>query len=139
MALDAAAAREAIEAARRPYVPEVVPPPLVPARPPYGPAEFATSNRGMSAAKLGRKATALGWLAEPVYWREHDGKEGCAVRLARGELRAVALWSRPAGAAGTLTGWQTEYAYAWRTDATDRFPSKMPITTLERLIDDTDQ
>jgi len=139
MALDAAAAREAIEAARRPYVPEVVPPPLVPARLPRGPAEYATSNRGMSAAKLGRKAVALGWLVEPAYWREHDGKEGCAVRLARGELRAVALWSRPAGAAGTLAGWETGYAYAWRADATDRFPTKLTITALEGLINDHDQ
>lgn len=136
MARDAAAARAAIEAARRPYEPEAVPPPRVPARAPRGPDEFATSNRGMSAAKLGRHAVAAGWLAEPWYWQEHDGKEGCAVKLAKGPLRAVALWSRPAAKTGGAAGWATEYAYAWRTDFPDRFPVKITITDLERFLDD---
>jgi hypothetical protein len=138
MARDAAAARQAVEDARKPYEPEIVPPPLVPARPPYGPQEYATSNRGMSAAKLGRAAITAGWDVSPWYWQEHDGKEGCALRLARGELRAVALWSRSPSAVGMLSGWKTEYAYAWRADDA-RVPTKMTITILERLIDDPDQ
>jgi hypothetical protein len=136
MRRDVEARTKAYEDARRAYEPEVVPPPRVPARAPTCAAEFATSNRGMSAAKLGRHAVAAGWLAEPWYWQEHDGKEGCAVKLARGPLRAVALWSRPAAKAGGAAGWATEYAYAWRTDFPDRFPVKITITDLERFLDD---
>lgn len=136
MRRDAEASRKAIEDARKPYEPEVIPPPLVPARPPYGPAEYATSNRGMSAAKLGRLALGRRWDVSPWYWMAHDRSEGCALRLGRGVLRAVALWSRPAGAEGTLTGWKTEYGYAWRSDVSDRFPTRLTITDLERLIHD---
>jgi hypothetical protein len=136
MALDAAAAREAIEEARKPYEPEVVPPPIVPARPPRGPHEYASSNRGMSAVKLGRHALAAGWVVEPAYWMAHDHSEGCALRLAKGTMRAVALWSRTAANAGGAAGWKAEYAYAWRSDWTDRFPVKLNITDLERFLDD---
>ena len=135
MRRDARARSAAIEAAHRPYEPVVVPPPVIPARAPLGPAEYAVSNRGMSAAKLGRHAIAAGWSVQPWYWREHDGREGCAVRLARSALRAVALWSRPAGSAGTTSGWKAEYAYAWRTDA-EGVPVKINITDLERFLDD---
>jgi hypothetical protein len=131
---DAAARREETEAARRPYGPEVIPPPIVPARSPRGQTEFATSKRGISAAKLGAKAVGLGWTAEPYYWVTGAGAEGCAVKLAKGPLRAVAIWSRKAENVGTLTGWKTEYAYAWRTDVEGRFPTKMSITELEGLI-----
>lgn len=133
MRRDAAARREAIEAARRPYEPEVIPPPLIPARPPYGPAEFAGGDGNKQATKLGRGATALGWLAEPWYWRSGYGDEGCATRLAKGPLRAVALWRRAAADIGKLTGWKAEYAYAWRTDI-DRGPTKLTHTELEGLI-----
>lgn len=136
MAREAAARRQAIEDARKPYEPVVIPPPLVPARPPLGPAEYATSNRGLSAVKLGRLAMARGWDISPWYWLAHDRSEGCALRLARGTLRAVALWSRPASAAGGTAGWKAEYAYAWRTDVAERLPAKLNITDLERLIHD---
>lgn len=135
MRRDAEAARRAIEDARKPYEPEVVPPPRVPARPPSGPAEYATSNRGLSAARLGRYAVGLGWLAEPWYWQEHSGAEGCAVKLARSDLRAVAVWSRSAADAGGAAGWKAGYAYAWRAGA-NRIPTKLTITDLERLIHD---
>lgn len=108
-------------------------PPIVPARPPLTAAEYATSNRGMSAAKLGRKAAALGWAVAPAYWVGFDHSEGCALRLAKPPLRAVALWRRPAADAGKLTGWKTDVAYAWRTDVA-RFPTKLTHTDLERLI-----
>ena len=136
MRREARARSAAIEAARRPYEPVVVPPPLIPARAPRGPAEFAVSERGMGAAKLGRHAVAAGWQAEPWYWQTHDRAEGCAVRLRKGPLRAVALWSRKADDVGKLTGWKAEYAYAWRTDMPERFPVKINITDLERFLDD---
>lgn len=108
-------------------------PPIVPARPPLTAAEYATSNRGMSAVKLGRKARELGWAVAPAYWVGFDHSEGCALRLAKAELRAVALWRRPAADAGKLTGWKTDVAYAWRIDVA-RFPTKLTHTDLERLI-----
>lgn len=122
-----------IEAAE--VVDEVRPhlPPRVPARPPQGPHEFAGAGGGKQGSKLGRAAVALGWRVEPWYWRAGDGSEGCAVRLAKGVLRAVALWSRPADLAGQKTGWKAGAAYAWRTDVA-RFPTKLTHTDLERLI-----
>lgn len=129
MRRDAEAGRKATEDARRPYEPEVTPPPLVPARAPQGPQEVA-GGQGKQAVGLGRRATALGWLAEAAYWRAHDGTEGCAVRLAKGPLRAVATWQRKAGA----KGWTTDIAYAWRTDA-DAVPTKLTLTQLEGIIE----
>ena len=133
MRRDALAAREAIEAARRPYEPDVAPPPLVPARAPRAPHEFAGGDGKKQATKLGRGAVALGWSAEPWYWKDGFGNEGCAVRLRRGPLRAVATWKRKAEHAGELTGWAADVAYAWRTDV-DRFPMKLTHTQLEGLI-----
>lgn len=131
VAADFARRKAADEAAAQPYEPPA--PPQIAARPPYGPAEYATSNRGMSAVKLGRKARELGWHVEPWYWRAASGAEGCALRLAKGPLRAVALWKRPAAAAGTTAGWQTDTVYGWRTDV-ERFPTQMTHTDLEGLI-----
>jgi len=108
-------------------------PPLVPARPPYGPHEIAGAGGGKQATKLGRGAVALGWAVDAWYWQAADGSEGCAIRLAKPPLRAVALWSRPAGMAGQKTGWKAGAAYAWRTDVA-RFPTKLTHTDLERLI-----
>jgi hypothetical protein len=133
MRCDAERSRQAIEDARKPYVPEVVPAPLIPARPPFGPAEFAGGEGQKQATKLGRGAIALGWDVSPWYWRSGYGDEGCALRLAKGPLRAVALWHRAAGNVGKLTGWKAEYAYAWRTDV-ERLPTKLNHTNLERLI-----
>lgn len=134
MRIDAEARRVAIEAARAPYVPEVVLLPIVPARPPYGPHEFAGGDGNKQGTKLGRGAVALGWHAAPFYWMTGDGDEGCAVRLSKGPLRAVALWSRKAADVGKLTGWKAEYAYAWRADAEGRWPTKLSHTELEGLI-----
>lgn len=131
VAADFAARRAADEAAARPYEPP--PPPLIAARPPTGPAEYAMSNRGMSAVKLGRKAREAGWHVEPWYWMAHDGAEGCALRLAKGPLRAVALWKRKAADVGGASGWQTDTVYGWRTDV-ERFPTKMTHTDLEGLL-----
>lgn len=108
-------------------------PPRVPARPPYGPHEVAGAGGGKQGSKLGRRAVALGWQVEALYWQAHDGTEGCAVRLAKPPLRAVAMWSRPAELAGQKTGWKADGAYAWRTDVA-RFPTKVTHTDLERLI-----
>lgn len=133
MRREAVARRQAIEEARKPYEPEVIPPPLVPARRPYGPTEFAGGDGSKQGTKLGRGAVKLGWTAEPYYWRSGYGDEGCAVRLAKGPMRAVALWHRAAADVGKLTGWKAEYAYAWRVDVA-RMPTKLTHTELERLI-----
>jgi hypothetical protein len=114
-----------------PYRPPA--PPLVPARPPQCAEEYATSNRGLSAAKLGRKAVELAWNVKALYWVGHDGTEGCGLWLAKDSLRAVATWKRKAEQAGNLTGWSTDIAYAWRTDIA-RFPTKVTHTDLEGLI-----
>lgn len=103
-------------------------PPQVPARLPYGPTEYATSTRGMSAAKLGRKAADSGWQVQPTYWRAADGTEGCGLKIAKGVLRAVATWKRKPGGS-----WAVDIAYAWRIDVA-RFPSKLTHTDLEGLI-----
>lgn len=127
---DKAARDAAFAELRAPYVPPA--PPQVPARPPAGPHEYA-SYRGKQAAGLGRRATEQGWTAVALYWRAAAGVEGCGVWLSKGTLRAVATWKRPAGKVGTLGGWATDLAYAWRTDA-GRPPSKLTHTDLEGII-----
>lgn len=117
---------------KRAAEPVVVLPPEVPARPPQGPGEFA-GYAGKQAVGLGRAAMDKGWELSPWYWRAGDGSEGCAVRLAKGPLRAVATWKRAAGKQGSKSGWSSDVAYAWRTDV-DRFPSEVTLTQLEGLI-----
>lgn len=107
-------------------------PPQVPARPPIEPTEFA-GTQGRQARGLGRKALAAGWDVSPWYWRAFDGAEGCAVRLARGPLRAVATWKRAPGHLGEKSGWAADVAYGWRTDVSG-FPTKLTVTQLEGLI-----
>lgn len=109
-----------------------VAPPEVSARPPAGPGEFA-SYGGKQAAGLGRKAAGSGWDVRALYWRAGTGVEGCAVRLARGPLRAVATWKRAAGRLGEKSGWAADVAYAWRIDV-ERFPTEVTHTQLEGLI-----
>ena len=114
-----------------PYVSPVVPPPRVLARPPLNLGEYA-HYRGQ-AVGLGCKAMAAGWDVSPWYWMAHDGTEGCAVRLAKGPMRAVATWKRPAGMLGSSKGWAVDVAYAWRVDV-DRVPMKVTYTRLGELI-----
>jgi hypothetical protein len=111
-------------------------PPQVPARPPLSPGEFAGGSGNKQATKLGRHAIAGEWSVVPLYWRAHDGAEGCGVWLARDDLRALATWKRPPGGVGKLTGWAADLAYAWRTGA-GRAPTKLNHTDLERLISDS--
>lgn len=108
-------------------------PPQVVARPPQGPGEFAGGDGAKQGTKLGRHAVALGWTVKALYWRSFDGTEGCGVWLSKDELRAVATWKRPAGNVGKLTGWASDFAYAWRADV-ERFPTRMNLTDLEGLI-----
>lgn len=118
------------EAERAAYAPIVVPPPQVPARPPAGPGEFA-GYQGRQAVGLGRKAAAAGWAVEARYWRAHDGTEGCAVRMARDDLYAVATWSRKPGKQGSRSGWEADIAYGVRRgDA----PVKLTHTQLEGVV-----
>jgi len=114
-------------------LPEEVLPPLVPARLPWGPAEYAGGDGNKQATKLGRAAAERGWMAQPAYWRSATGDEGCAVQLAKGPLRAVATWKRPVADFGKLTGWKVDCAYAWRVDVA-RIPTKLTHTELEGLI-----
>lgn len=117
-------------AAHAAYVPVVVPPPRIPARPPAGPGEIAGYG-GRQAVGLGRKAAGAGWQVEARYWQAHDGSEGCAIRLARGDLYAVATWKRKAGKQGSESGWEADIAYGVRRgDA----PVKLTHTQLEGVI-----
>ena len=109
-----------------PYEPPAAP--MVPARPPLGPGEFSTSNRGISAVKLGRKAIDAEWSVAPLFWQSAAGIAGCGIWISKGVMRAVATWKRSASGS-----WGTDLAYAWRTDVA-RFPSKLTHTELERLI-----
>lgn len=128
---DASAARaQAIEDARRPYVPEVVPPPQVPARAPQGPGEFAGYG-GRQAVGLGKAAAAAGWRVAAFYARSHDGEEMCAVKLAKDDLRAVATWTRKAGNIGKASGWGADIAYGWRLGT---MPARINHTDLEKII-----
>ena len=121
---------EAAHAARiRPWLTserEVVPPPLVSARAPLGPHEFADKRQ---AGSLGRLAIDLGWDVRAWYWQAHDGTETSCLQLASGVLRAVATWERPRGA----DSWAAKVAYAWRTDV-QMVPSNVGITRLSALI-----
>jgi hypothetical protein len=105
---------------------EIVPPPLVSARLPAGPHEFADKRQ---AGTLGRTAMALGWQVEPVYFRAHDGTEYSAVRLKRGSLRAVATWTRPPGE----SKWASDVAYAWDSDQR-MIPRSVGVTLLTSMI-----
>lgn len=107
-------------------------PPQVPAREPQHAGEFAHGGRGQ-AARLGRVAVERGWEVQPWYWRSGVGAEGCAVRLRKDVLRAVACWGRPAGNVGSKSGWVVDVAYAWRTDV-GRMPTKVTMTELEALL-----
>jgi hypothetical protein len=109
-------------------------PPQVPARPPRGPEEVAGGTRKAAAVKLGKLARAAGWRVRPMYWRAGDGTEGCALQLAGPDnMRAVALWERPAGHVGELTGWGAKLAYAWRPGS-GTFPVKVAHADIEKLL-----
>lgn len=127
---DVAARFAAIEAARVVHVPDPALPPQVSARPPYGPGEFA-SYQGRQAAGLGRAASAAGWTVRAWYWRAADGTEGCAVSMSRGDLRAVATWTRPPGKLGGTSGWATDAAYGWRLGT---MPATINTTDLGRIF-----
>ncbi len=123
-----------MEAARVVYVPEVVAPPQVPARAPYGPGELA-SYQGRQAVGLGRAAAARGWAVSAHYWRSANGTEGCAVKIWRRDLRAVATWKRPPGQLGKASGWAGDVAYAWRAGG---MPKQVKHTDLVEMITNDD-
>jgi hypothetical protein len=122
---DTAARHAAAEEKRRPYAPEPVLLPRVPARPPSFSREFAAGG-GRQAKGLGKKAIAAGWSVEVRYWMAGDGTEGCALRMKRGDLRGVATWTRSAGA----DGWKADVVYAWRIGS-GRIPQKVTLKQLE--------
>lgn len=114
------------------HVPVAALPPEVRPREPHHAGEIA-GYRGRQAVGLGRRAVELGWEASPWYWRAGTGAEGCAVRLRKDAMRAVATWGRTRGNIGKKSGWAADVAYAWRTDV-GRMPTKITHTQLEGLI-----
>lgn len=113
-----------------PYEPTVIPPPLVPARAPRNVGELA-GYAGRQGVGLGRRAVAAGWRVAAFYWQAHDGAEGCAVKMARDDLYAVACWKRKPGKQGSKSGWEADIAYGVRRgDA----PVKLTHTQLEEVI-----
>lgn len=130
MRRDYLARKAKYEAEHAPYVPVVIPPPRIPARAPEGPHELAGYG-GRQAVGLGRKAVAAGWQVSAHYAMRHDGEEFCAVKMQRGDLFAVATWTRKPGKQGTKSGWEADIAYGVRRgDA----PVKLTHTQLEGVI-----
>lgn len=127
---DSLARKAKTDAARAVYVPEIVLPPQVAARPPRGPGEIA-GYQGKQAVGLGRVAVVAGWDVGAWYWRAYDGVEGCAVRLSLKDLRGVATWKRAAGKLGSKSGWSGEDAYGWKLGT---MPIKLKHTELERIV-----
>lgn len=117
-------------AAHAPYVPDVIPPPRVPARSPRGPGELAGYG-GRQAVGLGRRAVVAGWQVRAHYWQAHDGAEGCAVAMRRDDLYAVATWKRKPGKQGSRSGWEADDAYGVRRGD---LPVKLTHTQLEGVI-----
>lgn len=128
LARDVAARMRSIEEARRPYVPVIVEPPIVCARPPRGPHEFA-SYQGRQAVGLGRLAAGRGFDVAPYYWKSGAGVEGCAVKGFRPSIAFVATWERKLG-----KGWATDVAYVWNPSDKRSLPVRTVITQLEDLI-----
>jgi hypothetical protein len=109
LARDVAARTRALEKAKQPYIPVTMPEPVIPARPPYGPHEFA-GYRGRQAVGLGRRAAAACMDVAPYFWKSGLGVEGCAVKGFRRDTFAfVATWERKIGAS-----WGFDVAYWWR-------------------------
>jgi len=128
LARDVAARMRAIEEARRPYVPVIVEPPVVCARPPRGAHEFA-GYQGRQAVGLGRLAVRCGMDVQPYYWKSGAGVEGCAVKGYRPTIAFVATWERPPG-----RSWGVDIAYVWNPSDRSRGPVKISLTNLEELI-----
>jgi hypothetical protein len=89
-----------------PTEPARCPGPLVPARPAQGPQEIADGNG--QAMSTGLLAVKHGWHVEPWYYRQHDGTEVSALRMARDVARGVVLWQRLPG-----EKWSFDLAYGW--------------------------
>lgn len=128
LARDVAARMRSIEEARRPYIPVIVEPPIVCARPPRGPQEFA-GYQGRQAVGLGRVAAGRGFDVAPYYWKSGVGVEGCAVKGYRPTLAFVATWQRKPG-----KSWGSDIAYLWNPSDRRSFPSKIGITELGEII-----
>jgi len=86
--------------------PEAAPEPLaveprVPLRDTY-----ALDEISKQAMTLGKLAAAAGWAVDPLYGVTGAGVEVSALRMRRGDLRALASWERaPGGSWRTAGGW----------------------------------
>lgn len=133
LARDVAARMRSIEEARRPYIPVIVGPPIVCARPPRGAYEFAHGGKGQ-AKLLGVLAASKGMDVAPYYWKSGTGVEGCAVKGYRPTLAFVATWSRKPAFAGLSKGWLSDVAYVWNPSDRRSFPVRTTATQLEVII-----
>lgn len=103
--------------------------PIVCARPPRGPHEFA-GYHGKQAVGLGRLAAGLGFDVAPYYWMSGERVEGCAVKGYRAVpgLAFVATWKREPS-----KSWATDVAYAWNPGGREG-PARVTVTELEEII-----
>lgn len=132
LARDVAAQMRALEESHRPYVVETVLAPVVSARAPRGPEEFAGYG-GKQAAGLGRLAAGRGMDVAPYYWKSGAGIEGCAVKAYRPTLALVATWQRKVRGPRDR-GWLFDIAYCWNPGDRSRGPVKMKLAALEEIV-----
>jgi hypothetical protein len=126
LARDVAARTRALEQAKRPYIPVTMPEPIVAARAPQGPQEFA-GYHGLQAVGLGNRAAERGMDVAPFYWRSGTGVDGCAVKGYRPDWSFVATWERKPG-----KSWGFDVGYAW--DRSGRGPVAVGYTALVGMI-----
>lgn len=129
LARDVAARMRALQESKQVDIPEMLRP-IVCARPPRGPHEFA-SYHGRQAVGLGRLAARIGFDVAPYYWRSGAGVEGCAVKGFRAVpgMAFVATWQRKPGKT-----WGVDVAYVWNPSDKRSFPSRISVTELEELL-----
>jgi hypothetical protein len=110
----------------QPIEPEVVPLPLVPARPAQAVEEIADGNG--QAMSTGRLAAKHGWQVTPWYAQAHDGAEMSALRMARADARGVVLWWRAPG-----ENWSFDLAYGWLIGQPDTM-TKLGIADFRKAL-----
>lgn len=122
----ASAVRKLMDRALRGEQPkQAAPVPLVTARAPRGPDEFAAGR----AVGIGQAAAARGMQVAPYYWKSGTCVEGCAVKGRGPALAFVATWERKPG-----TSWSFALAYVWNPGDRSTGPVKVNYGELERVI-----
>jgi hypothetical protein len=130
LARDIARQMRMVEEVARADVEVITKPPMVVARPPLQPSEFA-GYQGRQAVGIGRLAIAKGMDIAPYYWCSGVGVHGCAVKGYRPGLAFVATWKRKP----KVKGWSFDIAYAWNPSDRRTGPTRLPgISALEQLL-----